>query len=167
MTIELTIANHQRKVQIDSLGLRQTMSCLCDELCKSLLTTPAKGLSRRFVIELQQKAVLSVVLVSNRKIRQLNKLWRFKDKATDVLSFSLSFQPPPVGQPWEVGEIVISLEKAKEQAAIYGHSFDRELAFLFVHGLLHILGFDHQTEVEKKEMFARQNEILKAAGFSR
>ena len=63
--------------------------------------------------------------------------------------------------------MIISLERAREQAEEYGHSLERELSFLFVHGVLHILGFDHMTKAEEKEMFGRQRRILAAAGIKR
>ena len=68
---------------------------------------------------------------------------------------------------WIVGEIIISAEKAVAQAEQYGHSARREMAFLFVHGCLHVLGFDHMTKEDEKEMFGRQTEILSLAGFKR
>jgi probable rRNA maturation factor len=114
------------------------------------------------------------VLVSNAKIRELNRQWRGKDYATDVLSFPLAVdetgvfeRAQPGEETWELGELIISMEKAAEQAAEYGHSFEREFAFLFVHGFLHVLGFDHITKAQEKEMFGRQSQILTAAGFSR
>jgi len=118
--------------------------------------------------DMAERGQFSLVLVSDRQIRTLNKDWMGKDKPTDVLSFPLSIDPPPsVELPWEVGEIVISVEKAQEQAIDYGHSFEREMAFLFVHGMLHVLGFDHMEPKEEKEMFGRQKQILNAAGFKR
>jgi probable rRNA maturation factor len=122
---------------------------------------------------MRDSGTLSLVLVSNKKIRQLNKQWREKDYATDVLSFPLAVDenlqilPAPPGESWELGEVVVSLEKTAEQAAEYGHSFEREFAFLYVHGLLHVLGFDHITKAQEKDMFGRQREILTGAGFSR
>jgi probable rRNA maturation factor len=71
------------------------------------------------------------------------------------------------GVPFEMGELIISAEKAQEQAEEYGHSFEREMAFLFVHGCLHVLGFDHLTKAEEKEMFSRQKQILDSCGFKR
>ena len=113
-----------------------------------------------------------VELVSNQKIRKLNEQWRGKDYATDVLSFPLifdggsaQFMPQMADSEMELGEIIISVEKAVEQANEYGHSFERELAFLFVHGLLHIIGFDHETKEDEREMFSRQTEVLNCLGF--
>jgi probable rRNA maturation factor len=113
--------------------------------------------------------------VSNQKIQSLNKKWRQRNSATDVLSFSLLVEDEDSlvfalmikDMPLDLGEIVISAPRARMQADQYGHSFDREMAFLFVHGFLHVLGFDHMTAREEKEMFGRQNEILLNAGFPR
>lgn len=116
---------------------------------------------------------VSVALVDNDYIRELNKTYRGKDAPTDVLSF-------PMLEPGEVddvssegeveqllGDIVISLEKAEEQAKSYGHSFEREVAFLVVHGVLHLLGYDHEIEEERKIMRQKEEEVLKALGLTR
>jgi len=107
------------------------------------------------------------VLTSNRTIRKLNKQWRGKDSPTDVLSFTILLEPPPKEMPWELGEIFISVEQAAAQAHSFNHSLERELAFLTVHGILHLLGFDHEKPAEEKEMMVRQEKILKAAGYPR
>jgi len=130
-------------------------------------------LSHRHVQLIGRRGAVCVQLVSNEKIRKLNRQWRGKDYATDVLSFPLIFEesganflPDLQGvDELELGEIVISVEKAHDQAVEYGHSFERELAFLFVHGLLHILGFDHETKEQEKDMFARQTAVLICSGF--
>jgi probable rRNA maturation factor len=99
---------------------------------------------------------VSISFVDNNEIRELNKQYRDKDTATDVLSFPLmefevteenyNNEDEFVQEDRLLGDIVISLEKAKEQAAEYEHSFERELAFLVVHGVLHLLGMDHEDE---------------------
>ena len=96
---------------------------------------------------------VSVSLVNNQEIQQLNEQYRGIDLATDVLSF-------PMGEGVILGDIVISIEKVKEQAEEYGHSFERELAFLLVHGMLHLLGYDHESASDEKIMFSKQNYIL-------
>ena len=114
---------------------------------------------------------VSVTFTDNAGIRALNKQYRNIDKATDVLSFPLlDFEgeqdEPPVDE-WigMLGDIVISLEQAEKQAREYGHSFEREAAFLCVHSMLHLLGYDHETgEEDEKEMRRRQREILEAMG---
>ncbi len=114
--------------------------------------------------------IVSVSIVDNRYIHKINKKYRHIDRPTDVISFAfldsennydkVLFSPGPV----VLGDIYISLEKAKEQAEEYGHSLHRELSFLFVHGLLHLLGYDHMNEEDEKEMFQLQEEILSEKG---
>ncbi|MFO7152217.1 MAG: rRNA maturation RNase YbeY [Bacillota bacterium] len=116
---------------------------------------------------------VSVALVDNDYIRELNKTYRGKDAPTDVLSFPM-LEPgevddvPSEGEVEQLlGDIVISLEKAEEQAKSYGHSFEREVAFLVVHGVLHLLGYDHEIEEERKIMRQKEEEVLKALGLTR
>lgn len=116
---------------------------------------------------------VSVALVDNDYIRELNKTYRGKDAPTDVLSFPM-LEPgevddvPSEGEVEQLlGDIVISLEKAEEQAKSYGHSFEREVAFLVVHGVLHLLGYDHEIEEERKIMRQKEEEALKALGLTR
>ena len=116
---------------------------------------------------------LSVTFADNDGIKQLNSQYRGIDKETDVLSFPLldfaGGDEPPVDEPSQLlGDIVISLEKADEQAKEYGHSFEREVSFLCVHSMLHLLGYDHvNSEEEETEMRRRQTEILDGMGISR
>ncbi|MFN8657869.1 MAG: rRNA maturation RNase YbeY [Candidatus Obscuribacterales bacterium] len=163
----LTLSNRQRRVRIDKTWVEESFERLSAAVLSNLRRRRPAHLKDVDLAQLGERGQLSVVLTSNENIRKINKEWMGKDYATDVLSFPLDLVPPPVGLPWEFGEIVISLEKAEEQAAAYGHSFERELAFLFVHGLLHVLGFDHASAAEEKEMFGRQKEILDKAGFKR
>lgn len=95
---------------------------------------------------------ISFALVNNEKIQELNKKYREKDMPTDVLSFSMD------DEIW--GDIVISTEKVIEQADVYGHSVKRELSFLIVHGILHLLGYDHQTPGERAEMRQKEERVL-------
>lgn len=114
---------------------------------------------------------VSVTFTDNEGIRELNKKFREMDKPTDVLSFPLldfegDCEEPPIDELISnLGDIVISLERAKEQADEFGHSFKREVAFLTVHSMLHLLGYDHEKgEEEDKDMRARQSEIMKIMG---
>ncbi|MBO5040976.1 MAG: rRNA maturation RNase YbeY [Clostridia bacterium] len=113
---------------------------------------------------------VSVTYTDNEGIRELNAAHRNIDRATDVLSFPL-FEKEELSEASDgdaLGDIVISLEKAREQANEYGHSFEREVAFLTVHSMLHLLGYDHEiSEADEKEMFFRQEEILKTMGLLR
>ena len=113
---------------------------------------------------------VSVTFTDNEGIRALNAEYRNIDRETDVLSFPLTDfeagEEPPVDEP-EVGlgDIVLSLEKTKAQAEEFGHSFEREAAFLCVHSMLHLLGYDHvNSEEEDAEMRRRQREILERMG---
>ena len=112
-----------------------------------------------------QDAMVSVPLTDNDGIRELNREYREKDAATDVLSFPMYTMEeddrPEPDMTAELGDIVLSLERAGEQAAEFGHSFERETAFLTVHSVLHLLGYDHErSEEEEKDMFRRQEEIM-------
>lgn len=123
------------------------------------------------VYEIEPNAEVSLVLADDEYIRNLNKQYRGKDCATDVLSFALNEgdEPDIVDGPAEVllGDIVISLETATRQAAEFGHTLERELAFLTVHGMLHLLGYDHETPEEQQEMRAEEEHVLTLLGISR
>ncbi len=114
--------------------------------------------------QIPKEAEVSVSFVHNDVIRELNRTYRQKDRPTDVLSFALedSDDFPIKGEtlPLVLGDIVISIDQTKEQAHQYNHSFERELSFLFIHGLLHLLGYDHMNKEEERVMFQRQEEIL-------
>ncbi|MDQ0156340.1 rRNA maturation RNase YbeY [Robertmurraya andreesenii] len=116
---------------------------------------------------------LSVTFVSNERIQEINRGYRGKDYPTDVISFALEemgegeIAVSGMDLPRILGDIIISVKKAREQASEYGHSFDREMGFLAVHGLLHLLGYDHMNEEEEKIMFDRQREILDEFGLQR
>lgn len=139
---------------------------------KQLLSTVEKALEQAAKAENLPPADVSVTIVNNEQIHELNKEYRQVDRPTDVLSFPL-WEPD---EDWVVveeeetvplGDIVISLAKAREQAGEYGHSVERELGFLAVHGFLHLLGYDHETPEQEREMFGRQEEILHLAGLQR
>ena len=107
---------------------------------------------------------ISVTIVDNEEIRKINNKFRNIDRATDVLSFPLidfdNEDLPNDGSKIYLGDIIISIERAKEQANEYGHSLDREVGFLTAHSMLHLLGYDHMVPEEEKVMFAKQEEIL-------
>lgn len=123
------------------------------------------------VYNIAPQTEVSVVLADDAYIHQLNRQYRGKDCPTDVLSFALNEgeEPEVFDGPEEVllGDIVISLETASRQAREYGHSLDRELAYLTVHGILHLLGYDHMTEEEKQEMRQEEEYILSCLGIQR
>jgi probable rRNA maturation factor len=106
---------------------------------------------------------VSIGLISDAEIQELNATWRGKDQPTDVLSFA-QFDPPfPVWAP-TLGDVVISLETAQRQANTAGHSLSDELVVLLTHGLLHLLGLDHQNAKERAEMAAAEDAILQVRG---
>lgn len=107
-----------------------------------------------------QDVLFNVIIVDNSYIHNLNKLYRNIDKPTDVITFALEDEKDIETNPRILGDIYISIDKAKEQAKEYEHSFKREICFLAVHGFYHLLGYDHQTEEEEKVMFARQEALL-------
>jgi probable rRNA maturation factor len=114
-------------------------------------------------------ARLTLHLVSDETIRALNRDHRGNDTHTDVLSFPLSgadFVLPP-GEPVHLGDVVVSFPRAVEQASAYGHSLDRELAYLVAHGVLHLLGYDHEEEADRVLMRRREEEALTPLGFTR
>ena len=117
-------------------------------------------------------AYISLVLTDDAGIAALNRDYRGRDEPTDVLSFpqldavdDAMILPPDA--PVMLGDIVVSLPRAAQQAREYGHSLNREVAFLLVHGLLHLLGYDHLTPEESREMEARQEDILNSLGLTR
>lgn len=117
-----------------------------------------------------RRAEVSVTFTDNEGIHALNREYRNVDRPTDVLSFPLSDGEDydTDGDAVLLGDIVISIERAQTQAEEYGHSFEREVAFLTVHSMLHLLGYDHETSPEdERDMFARQDEILISAGMTR
>ena len=114
---------------------------------------------------------VSVTLTNNEYIHTLNKEYRGIDRPTDVLSFALneSEEPEMVDGPAVnvLGDLIISVERAEEQAADYGHSLRREVAFLTVHGMLHLLGYDHMEDEEREEMEAEQRFVMEKLGIPR
>ena len=120
----------------------------------------------------KKDTILSITFTDNEGIRALNNEYRHKDSATDVLSFPMytmrDGDVPEEDMAAELGDIVLSLERAGEQAKEYGHSFERETAFLTVHSVLHLLGYDHETSPEEEaDMFRRQREIMEILGLKR
>ena len=121
----------------------------------------------------QEECEISISIVDNEEIHQINKQFRGIDRPTDVLSFpQLTFEEGEIMDRNEKGEVVlgdiiISLERAREQAEEYGHSVRREFAFLGAHSMLHLLGYDHMTPEEAAVMEAKQEEVLQRLGITR
>ena len=116
---------------------------------------------------------ISLSIVNDEEIHEINKQFRNIDRPTDVLSFpQLTFEEgeeADVNENGEIvlGDIIISADRAREQAEEFGHSMKREMAFLAVHSMLHLMGYDHMEKEEKEDMFRRQKEILLNAGIPR
>ena len=141
--INLEINNQQKQIKInDDL----------ENLLKKIAEKAAK-------YENREKGNISLALVNNDKIKELNEKFRNKDEATDVLSF------PMDDEIW--GDIIISTDKIIEQAKEYGHSKQRELAYLYTHGILHLLGYGHKTSSRKKIMREKEEKILEEVGLER
>lgn len=157
MSNKVLISNEQNAVKIPS-GLR----ILIRRSCNAVLEYE----------HFDGPAEISVTFVDNARIHELNKEYRDKDSATDVLSF-------PLGQDGQydvdedngckiLGDIVISMERAMEQAELYGHSLQREVAYLTVHSMLHLLGYDHVNGgLEKTIMREKEEEALARLGLTR
>ena len=128
-------------------------------------------------LKLPEDTEMSVTFMDNAAIQVINRDYRDKDQPTDVISFALEeeteeelpiiFDDEMPAMPRNLGDIMISVERVKEQASEYAHSYDRELGFLALHGFLHINGYDHMTPEDEKEMFGLQKEILDAYGLKR
>lgn len=112
-----------------------------------------------------EEAEVSLVLIDDKRIHELNFEYRGVDRPTDVLSFALQEEvddePDMEVEDELLGDILISVERAREQAVEYGHSFEREIIYLAVHGTLHLLGFDHEEERDKQEMRSKEEEIMR------
>ncbi|MEW9107792.1 MAG: rRNA maturation RNase YbeY [Cytobacillus gottheilii] len=123
--------------------------------------------------QVEHETEVSVTFVTNERIQEINREYRDKDKPTDVISFAMEELGEGevallgIEMPRVLGDIIISIEKTKEQAEDYGHSFQRELGFLALHGFLHLLGYDHETEEDEKMMFSRQKVLLDEFGLER
>jgi len=131
----------------------------------------AEGALRVAGADLGENVEVSITFVDDEAITDLNRDHRGLARPTDVLSFSQlegdEMPDLPEGEPLPIGDIVISLERCLSQAADYGHSFDRELGFLTAHGMLHLLGWDHQSPEEEGRMMAKTEEILSELGLTR
>ena len=155
--VKVMIRNNQREVKIP-VGLR----LLIRKCCQAVLTTE----------NFEGDAEVSVSFVNNYEIRQLNRVYRDKDKSTDVLSFPLGengvYDVNNETGAFRLGDVVISMETAVKQAHIYGHSLEREVGFLTVHSMLHLLGYDHETSaLEAAKMHETEELILESLGISR
>lgn len=133
------------------------------------LETVEKVLYSAIEKEKLENISFNLIIVDNAYIHELNKTYRNIDRETDVITFALEDEDTLILPNEEriLGDIYISIDKARAQAEEYGHSLLRELSFLAVHGFYHLLGYDHQTEEEEKIMFGRQEEVLESYGITR
>ncbi len=142
---------------------------------KELIVSVIEFAAQDVNINLPEDTEMSVTVVDDNEIRVINREHRDKDRATDVISFALEedsvdgfdFDLEELGMPRNIGDIFISIDKVTSQAQEYNHSFDRELAFLTLHGFLHLNGYDHMTETDEIEMFDLQRKILSDYGLKR
>lgn len=107
-----------------------------------------------------KNVVFDIIITNNEQVRKLNREYRGIDNYTDVISFALEDYEDIKTDVRLLGDIYISLDKIKEQSKNYGHSFLREFSFLSIHGLLHLLGYDHMKKEDEKVMFSLQEELL-------
>ena len=137
------------------------------ELVEKLLQHAAQ------VENIEDGSEVSITFVTNEAIHEINREYRDKDQPTDVISFALEEmgegEVAIIGEgiPRVLGDIIISTDRTREQAEQFGHTFERELGFLAIHGFLHLLGYDHMNEEDEKVMFGKQDEILLSFGLGR
>lgn len=144
----IIVINVEFNNQQDEVKISQEMF----ELLREVIITAAE-------LEGYSGGEVSIAFVSNQQIKELNKKYRDKNEATDVLSFPIDDEM--------LGDIIISANRAQEQSEEYGHSLKRELAYLTVHGMLHLFGYDHHSKEEKKEMRQKEERVLTQLGISR
>lgn len=141
------IDNRQSEYEITE-EIEKLLEAVIDEALK------VEGLTKNYEV--------SISFVNNSEIRELNREYRGVDKETDVLSF-------PMEDEFEIstpllGDIIISMEKAEEQSIEYGHTLEREVAYLTAHSMFHLMGYDHMTEDEKEIMRGKEKQVMKSLG---
>lgn len=155
--VKVMIRNNQKKLKLP-VGLR----LLVRKCCQAVLVTE----------NFEHDAEVSVSFVDDKEIRQLNKLYRNKDKSTDVLSFPLGengvYDVNNETSAYLLGDVVISIETAIKQSQMYNHSLEREVGFLTVHSMLHLLGYDHETSpLDAAQMREKEEQVLEYLGITR
>ena len=118
-------------------------------------------------LNLPEDVELSLVLTDDKRVHELNRTYRGVDKTTDVLSFSQ--REGDNADHWDslLGDVIVSVEQAQRQAEEYGHSMEREVGFLTVHGVLHLMGWDHEDPDDERRMMAKTEEVLRSVGLTR
>lgn len=150
--MEVYIENTQNKIPVN----------------RNLVTKLNETMNKAAEIHGLSNQEMSIIFVDNIQIQKINRDYRDKDQVTDVISFALNDDDTAFA--WEkndLGDIYISLERAKEQSIDYGHSFEREVCYLAVHGLLHLLGYDHINKEDKEKMREKEEEIMAEVGLMR
>ena len=151
--IRVIITNSQKKVRVPT-GMRMLIRRSCIAVLRNE--------------EFEGPAEVSVTFVDNDEIRKLNAQYRDKDIETDVLSFPMGcdgeYDTNPGTGAKILGDVVLSMEKAMDQANLYGHSLDREVGYLTVHSMLHLLGYDHMEPLDKVHMREREESVMRQLG---
>ena len=151
--IRVVITNKQKKVKIPT-GMRMLIRRCCNAVLK--------------LEKFEGSAEISVTFVDNEEIQKLNFQYREKDAPTDVLSFPLGengvYDTDPTTGAKMLGDVVISMEKAVDQAELYGHSLQREVGYLTAHSVLHLLGYDHETGLERVHMREKEELVMEQLG---
>ncbi len=151
--IKVTINNNQKAVKIQT-GLRMLIRRCCNAVLR--------------LENFNDSADVSVTFVDNEQIKELNRIHRSINEVTDVLSFPMGengvYDVDPATNSKILGDIVISVEKAQTQAQVYGHSFNREMAYLTTHAMLHLLGYDHKEPSDKVKMREHEESIMTQIG---
>mgnify|MGYP004523159371 CR=1 FL=1 len=159
------------KLIIDNRAAQNAFRLTSEEvraLYRVAKTTLVTENNKRKQGDIPKSVVISLILTGDEEIHKLNKEYRQVDRPTDVLSFPLYEAAEPIMRGSSLGDLVISVDTMTRQAAEYGHSRQRELCFLFVHGLLHLLGYDHEiSKAEENAQFDRQEEVLQSLGINR
>lgn len=167
-----SVNNPIHEVYLENL---QDMVPVDDKLTKLLERTVMESLA---ISDIKTGCEVSISLVDDNRIKEINSEFRNIDTATDVLSFPIVEMDEGIILSMEgdldrdenlliLGDIVISLERAKKQAEEYGHSFTREVAFLTAHGIFHLLGYDHTNDEQESKMLEKQEEVLNVLGLAR
>ncbi len=151
--IKVIITNKQKDIKIPT-GLRMLIRRCCNAVLK--------------MEEFQGSVEVSVTLVNNQQIKELNSIYRNKDRITDVLSFPMgengNYDTDPTTGAKILGDIVISMETAVEQADRFGHSLQREIGYLTAHSMLHLLGYDHEDGLERVRMREKEEKVMTLLG---
>jgi probable rRNA maturation factor len=165
----------QRSGKIMGLTLEWNNEQEALEIAPTLIEQLEKLLQLAGEQEQIQTGEVALSFVTDEEIHQLNREYRNIDRPTDVLSFAMQelgedeleiiYEEAVEIEP--LGDIIISIPRAIAQSQEYGHSVEREIGFLFVHGFLHLIGYDHENEADETEMFAKQEQILELAGLTR